>query len=101
MRYSYRSSTPVWTLIAINAFMFLITTISPDTVNYLALTKPLGSYYWTIFTAMFVHANFVHILFNMLTFYFFGTFCLQLIDTKRFLAVYFIGGIAGNLCSYS
>jgi membrane associated rhomboid family serine protease len=46
---------------------------------------------------MFVHANFLHILFNMLTFYFFGTFCLQLIDSKRFLAVYFIGGITGNI----
>jgi membrane associated rhomboid family serine protease len=46
---------------------------------------------------MFVHANFLHIFFNMLTFYFFGTFCLQLIGTRRFLAVYFIGGIFGNI----
>ncbi len=97
MRYSYRSSTPVWTLIAINAFVFVITTINPDTLNYLALAKPLGSYYWTILTAMFVHANFLHILFNMITLYFFGTFCLQLTDTKRFLIVYFVGGIIGNL----
>ncbi len=97
MRYNYRYATPVWALIVINVFMFLITTIRPETLNYLALTKPLGFYYWTIFTAMFVHINITHILFNMLTFYFFGTFCLQLIDTKRFLAVYFIGGIIGNL----
>jgi len=46
---------------------------------------------------MLVHANFSHIFFNMLTLYFFGTFCLQLIDNKWFLIVYFIGGIFGNI----
>jgi membrane associated rhomboid family serine protease len=98
MRYHYRSSTPVWALIAINALMFLVTTISPTIEGYLALTKPLlDSNYWTILTAMFVHADFLHIFFNMLILYFFGTFCLQLIDNKWFLVVYFIGGIFGNI----
>ncbi len=98
MRYSYRSSTAVWTLIAINVFVFLITTVRPDIGDYLTLTNPItDSNYWTIVTAMFVHANFFHILFNMLTLYFFGTFCLQLIDTKWFLVIYFVGGICGNL----
>jgi membrane associated rhomboid family serine protease len=46
---------------------------------------------------MFVHANIFHILFNMLTLYFFGVFCLQLIDIKWFFVVYFIGGIFGNI----
>jgi len=98
MRYSYRSSAPVWTLIAINTFVFIITTISPDIGGFLALTKPIfGFNYWSILTAMFVHANFSHIFFNMLTLYFFGIFCLQLIDSKWFLVVYFIGGIFGNI----
>ena len=98
MRYQYRSSTPVWALIAINIFVFIITTIRPDIVDYLALTRPIfGSNYWTIVTAMFVHVNFLHIFFNMLTLYFFGIFCLQLIDDKWFLVVYFIGGILGNV----
>jgi membrane associated rhomboid family serine protease len=98
MRYHYRSSTPVWALIAINALVFIVTTISPSIEDYLVLTKPLlDSNYWTILTAMFVHANFLHIFFNMLILYFFGTFCLQLIDNKWFLVVYFIGGIFGNI----
>jgi len=96
MRYQSRNSTPVYSLIAINVFIFIITSIRPDIEDQLALTKPISSY-WTIFTAMFVHANIFHILFNMLTLYFFGVFCLQLIDTKRFLIVYFVGGIIGNL----
>jgi membrane associated rhomboid family serine protease len=98
MRYSYRSSTPVWTLIGINVFIFLITMISPFIADSLTLTKPIfNSAYWTILTAMFVHAGFLHIFFNMLTLYFFGTFCLQLIDAKWFLVVYFVGGIFGNI----
>jgi len=98
MRYQYRSSTPVWTLIAINIFMFITTTIRPDTVYYLAFTKPiLGSNYWTIVTAMFIHANIYHILFNMLILYFFATLCLQLIGTKWFFLAYFLGGIFGNI----
>jgi uncharacterized protein len=98
MRYSFRGSTPVWTIIGINVLVFIITQASPSIGDSLALTNPItGSNYWTIVTAMFVHANITHILFNMLAFYFFGTFCLQLTDTKRFLAVYLIGGIVGNI----
>ena len=98
MRYSTRNSAVVWTLIVINSLVFILTTVSPSVGDTLALTKPVApAYYWTILTAMFVHANFFHILGNMVTFYFFSVICLQLIDQKWFLAVYFIGGILGNL----
>ena len=33
----------------------------------------------------------------MLNLYFFGTLCLQLMETKWFLLVYILGGIVGNL----
>ena len=98
MRYRYRSSSLVWVLIAVNIAMFIATAIRPDIANYLAVTKPIfESRYWTIVTAMFVHANFTHILLNMITLYFFGTLCLQLMDRKWFLLVFFVGGIIGNL----
>jgi membrane associated rhomboid family serine protease len=98
MRYRFRDLIPVWTLIAVNTVVFIITTASPSTRDFLALTNPVnGNKYWTILSAIFVHANFFHILFNMLTLYFFGAFCLQLIGVWRFLAVYFVGGIVGNI----
>src|ERR1035437_1132267 len=98
MRNRYGSSFPIWALIAINIFVFIITTIRPDIGNYLALSIPISGFsYWTIATAMFVHANYLHILFNMMTLYFLGTFCLELIDTKWFFVVYFIGGLFGNI----
>jgi membrane associated rhomboid family serine protease len=98
MRNQYRSSALVWALIAVNVAVFIVTTARPDIGNYLAMTKPIfDSHYWSILTAMFVHAGFSHIFFNMLNLYFFGTLCLQLADRKRFLLVYFLGGIVGNL----
>jgi len=51
---------------------------------------------WTIFTSMFIHAGFLHILGNMLILFFFGSFLSRLVGSGRFLLVYFIGGLAGN-----
>lgn len=98
MRNQYRSSAPVWGLIAVNIALFIMTTIRPDIGIHLAMTKPIfDSHFWTVFSAMFVHAGFSHIFFNMLNLYFFGTVCLQLVETKWFYLVYFLGGIVGNL----
>jgi membrane associated rhomboid family serine protease len=59
---------------------------------FLDLDRP-----WTLLTNLFIHASFWHILANMITLYFFGSFLLRLIGLKRFLIVYFAGGILGNL----
>jgi membrane associated rhomboid family serine protease len=55
---------------------------------------------WTVLTSMFVHAplpGFTHILFNMLVLYFFGSFLVNLVGDKRFLVVFLVGGLLGNL----
>ena len=98
MNYNFRHYRSVWALIVINTLMFIVTAIRPDIAGSLAVTKPvLNSNYWAILTAIFVHANLLHIFGNMLTLYFFGVFCLQLIEDKWFWLVYFIGGIFGNI----
>ena len=98
MHFDLRRYKSLWVLIGFNTLVFIVTTIRPSIGDSLALTKPfINSNYWTIMTAMFVHANLLHILGNMLTLYFFGIFCLQLIDEKWFWIVYFIGGIFGNI----
>jgi membrane associated rhomboid family serine protease len=98
MGYNFRRYRSVWILIIINTLVFIVTSMRPDIGNSLALAKPfISSDYWTILTAMFVHANILHLLANMLTLYFFGIFCLQLIDEKWFWVVYLVGGIFGNL----
>ena len=52
---------------------------------------------WTIITYMFMHASFIHILFNMLWFYWLGQLILEYIGKQRLIAIYFVGGIAGGL----
>jgi membrane associated rhomboid family serine protease len=52
---------------------------------------------WTIVTNLFMHGSIWHILFNMITLYFFGTFLIRLVGTRDFLIIYFLGGIVGNL----
>jgi uncharacterized protein len=89
---------PVWTLIALNLVFFVATSIRPDlrfTLGFspvLFLERP-----WTILSAMFIHFDFWHIFGNMLTLFFFGRVLNQIVGQNKFLLVYFIGGIAGNI----
>jgi membrane associated rhomboid family serine protease len=45
---------------------------------------------------MFVHGGFAHIIFNMISLYFLGSFFLRIAGERSFLAVFFLGGLAGN-----
>jgi len=90
--------TPVWVLIGINVLLFVVTLIVPTLILSLGLipaevlVRP-----WTILTSLFLHGGIGHILVNMITLYFFGRYLCALVDGKRFLLVYFIGGILGNI----
>lgn len=50
---------------------------------------------WTIITYMFVHFDFLHILFNMLWLYWFGGIFLQFFTGRQLGGLYVLGGIAG------
>lgn len=52
---------------------------------------------WSIFTYMFMHADFLHILFNMLWLYWFGSIFLQFFTGKHLRGLYVFGGICGGL----
>jgi membrane associated rhomboid family serine protease len=56
------------------------------------LTKP-----WTLFSYMFLHFDFLHILFNMLWLYWFGVIFVQYLSQRQFLGTYIFGGIVGGL----
>jgi membrane associated rhomboid family serine protease len=50
---------------------------------------------WRFVTFQFLHANFGHILFNMIALYFFGPMIEQYLGRRRFLAFYLLCGAAG------
>jgi membrane associated rhomboid family serine protease len=71
----------------INIMPFLEMPASPAVF----LTRP-----WTILTYMFLHYDFLHILFNVLYIYWFGRIFLTLYSEKQLVGVYLLGGIFGG-----
>ncbi|HEX9704741.1 MAG TPA: rhomboid family intramembrane serine protease [Gemmatimonadales bacterium] len=90
----------VMRLIIANVIVFFLTMTSPALANLLSYipaytaTRP-----WTPFTYMFVHAGPGHILFNMLSLYFFGPRLEARLGSRHFLGMYLAGGLTGALAS--
>jgi rhomboid protease GluP len=57
--------------------------------------------YWRLFTAMFLHANLIHILFNMYALYLFGYLIEGAFGKGRFIAIYFVTGFLASVTSYT
>jgi membrane associated rhomboid family serine protease len=53
--------------------------------------------YFTLITSGFIHGDVAHLLFNALTFYFFGPALEYTIGTTKFIALYFIGLVLSSL----
>ena len=81
-------------------FSFLLSDFAEVIKWWLSVPADLGVLIfrpWSILTYMFVHADFLHILFNMLYLYWFGNIFLRYFNPRQLLGVYFIGGLAGEL----
>lgn len=110
---SFRRGTTLNKLIYINLGLFLAVQIVrivlylsnsydkfPDFLNYLAVPanlQTLSHRPWTLVTYMFLHVDFIHILFNLLWLYWFGTIFIQEIGSKKLLSTYLLGGLAGGI----
>jgi membrane associated rhomboid family serine protease len=97
---AYRGSNPIaaWLLIVTNLLVFIATSINSDLIYTFGLARATFlEEPWTLLTSMFIHSGFWHILANMVTLYFFGSYLNRLLGTTKFLIVYFAGGIAGGL----
>jgi membrane associated rhomboid family serine protease len=101
----------LWFLIALNVVIFVIEIaiggypiikngeLVNEVARFLSLnTALLQDHPFTIISSMFVHGSFWHILFNMVSLYFLGSFLIRAAGERSFLAVFFLGGLAGNLC---
>jgi membrane associated rhomboid family serine protease len=100
MTYRSPGASPIaaWLLIVINLVMYLVRVINPEFAVQLGLYPPeFWERPWTIVSSMFIHANIWHILANMVTLYFFGSYLNRLLGTWKFLVVYFGGGILGGI----
>jgi len=57
-----------------------------------------GAYY-QLFTSMFIHASIIHLAGNMMFLLIFGLRAEEMFSLPEYLAIYFIGGLVGNLLS--
>jgi membrane associated rhomboid family serine protease len=88
-----------WIIIA-NIVMFVATLIYNPIVDYLGLVPRrvvTQGWIWQLGTYMFLHGGAVHILFNMLGVWMFGTELERLWGTKFFSRFYAITGIGAGL----
>ncbi|MBI5225662.1 rhomboid family intramembrane serine protease [Candidatus Micrarchaeota archaeon] len=77
---------------------FLAQIVYPPLTGWFVLDPAtLAIHPWTLITSMFLHGGFIHIFFNGFALFTFGPYLERMIGSKRFLAIYFISGIAGGL----
>lgn len=88
-------------LLIANGAVFLLVLLVPALFEWLAfaparvLVRP-----WTPITYMFVHAGFLHLLFNMLGLFFFGPPLEARWGSREFLKYYLIAGLGGAVLSF-
>ncbi len=76
---------------------FIIQVISPIFTNALILNSDAWHQPWRFVTAMFLHGDVAHILYNLFALVLFGTILESLIGSKRFTLVFFVTGIVANV----
>ncbi|MDD6272529.1 MAG: rhomboid family intramembrane serine protease [bacterium] len=104
--FSQKKPVITYLLIVINIVMFLITAMLKIN-NIIDLNYYLGNNYvmvqngefYRLFTCMFMHANLIHLAFNMYALYVLGPQVERYYGKYRFIAIYLVSGILGSLFS--
>ena len=103
---TYAAATVI--LIIINAAVFLVETAAGGSRNIdtalrfgaMSADKVEEGQYYRLFTAMFVHFGFIHLLCNMYALYSVGPVVEAVFGTVGFLIIYLFSGLCGNLLTY-
>lgn len=90
---------PIWT------FIFIVVCTVTHILQYFTKLWYYLAFYpayfldlpWTFVTSIFLHANFEHLLFNMIALFFFGLALENMVGRKLFVTIFFLSGIVGNI----
>jgi membrane associated rhomboid family serine protease len=101
----FRNAPAVFILILLNAAAFIFEIsfgnwMDPEVLHQLgaleAYAVVVQGQYWRLFTALFLHAGFVHLLFNLFALYVLGPPLERSIGAVRFAICYLISGIVSS-----
>lgn len=78
---------------------FALNPLNPVIFNDNGIITQLSFYPWQLFTYMFLHGGFFHLLLNMFALWMFGVELENMWGEKRFLTYYLICGVGAGLCN--
>ncbi len=91
----------IWIIVRLTSVIFMFGGSDASRIlGWLALPASFDQFItrpWTLITYMFLHYEFLHILFNVLWLYWFGKIFLEYHNQRRLLSLYLLGGIVGGL----
>lgn len=107
---SFRQGSVITRIIYVNLAVFLVFRLTYvvfflagkqyPLIEWFELPSGIGMFLrqpWSLLTYMFLHFDFIHILFNLLVLYWFGRIFLDYYDPRQMLGLYFIGGLSGGI----
>jgi membrane associated rhomboid family serine protease len=88
--------------IAVGLFIIFMLEIVPQSpilsdLAFSPLHLSSGTAVYTVFTSMFLHASMLHIIFNVIWLVILGLLFEERMGVARFLSIYLIAGVAGNI----
>jgi rhomboid protease GluP len=103
-----RKPLVTYSLMVINVVLYLLQILSdylvgfdvPAAIGLKINELILAGQYWRLVTPMFLHGSIFHLGFNMYALYILGRRVERFFGSFRFLGLYLIAGIAGNMFSF-
>ncbi|WP_297819115.1 rhomboid family intramembrane serine protease [uncultured Lactobacillus sp.] len=109
-----KSTMPVpymtFAILIVLLIVFLVETFTGGSTNPAVLIK-LGAMnnmmvaaydqFWRLFTAQFLHIGWLHLASNAVMIYYIGQYLEPIIGSWRFLFIYLLSGVGGNMLSFA
>lgn len=106
--FRFKENPVVFLLIFINLFYFLLLELNGGSDNWLTLVywgakegvSISRGEYWRLITPIFMHIGFFHLVSNTIALIIFGPIMEKVLGPYKFLIIYLITGIWGNIASF-
>lgn len=106
--FRFKENPVVFLLIFINLFYFLLLELNGGSDNWLTLVywgakegvSISRGEYWRLITPIFMHIGFFHLVSNTIALIIFGPIMEKVLGPYKFLIIYLITGVWGNIASF-